>query len=92
VVLAKTVETDRGGKDANDSLYNACKDVAERFMRDIQAQFPFTGRIIEVKGNEIYVDQGQSSGLHKGDTLLIAREDTLGEYVNGTTFGKIFGT
>ncbi len=86
VVLAKTVEADRGGKDANDSLYNACKDVAGHFMRDIQAQFPFTGRIIEVKGSEIYVDQGQSSGLHKGDILLIAREDTPLE-ANGKIVG-----
>lgn len=75
VMLAKTVEGDRGGKDANDSLYNACKDVAERFMRDVQAQNPFTGRVIEVKDKEIYIDQGTASGLHKGETLLVARED-----------------
>ena len=74
VVLARTIEGDRGGKTEKDSLYNACKDAAANFMAEVQSLNPFAGRIIEVSGENIYVDQGIDSGLHKNDVLIIARE------------------
>ena len=74
VELAKTVEGDRGGKDENEALYNACKQAAQNFMQEVQANTPFMGRILEINGNDIYIDQGIESGLHKDETLQIVRE------------------
>ncbi len=74
VILARTIEGDRGGKTEKDSLYNACKDAAANFMTEVQMLNPFAGRIIEVNGDNIYIDKGLDSGLHKNDVLIISRE------------------
>ena len=72
--LAKTIVGENGGKDAKLALHNACKDAAIKFMQEIQAANPLIGRILNVTGNEIYIDQGIDSGLHKDEVLVIARE------------------
>ncbi|MBR2216270.1 MAG: hypothetical protein IJ849_11035 [Selenomonadaceae bacterium] len=76
VVLAKTVDGDRGGNDEESSLYNACRHAAEVFMRAVQVANPFTGRVIEIQGSDIYIDQGENSGIRKGEELLVVREGT----------------
>ena len=88
ISLAKTVSADGRGKDETESLHKACANAAKQFMQEIQAANPFFGRVIGVSGNDIYIDQGIDSGVHKGDSLVVARE---GEVMTDAG-GQILGT
>ncbi len=41
----------------------------------MQTHNPFTARIIRVNGDLIYIDAGLDSGLKKGETLDVMREE-----------------
>ena len=58
------------------TLNEACKVAAQNFLREVQGVNPFAARIVEISGNEIYIDEGSDKGLRKGETLIVAREST----------------
>ncbi len=87
VNLARSIIGEAGGKDETLSVHNACKDAATKFMQEIQAANPFLGRVIGVSGNDIYVDQGIDSGIHKGEVLIVAREGEVITSVDGQAIG-----
>ena len=74
VIFAKTVEGTKAGDSKEIVLYGACKEAAQNALLEIQNHNPFVARIVEIAGEDIYIDQGVESGLHKGETLVIARE------------------
>ncbi len=86
IILAKTVDGEKGGKDNKTALYAACKDAAENFLREVQSNNPFVARIAAVNSDEIYIDQGLDSGIQKGENLTLFRE---GEPIE--VDGKIVG-
>lgn len=84
LVFAKSFSGTKTGSNPETALYGACKAAASNFLKEITANL--TGRIAEVDGDEIYIDQGTESGLQIGDTLLIVRETSPIE-VNGKIVG-----
>ena len=76
VVFAKTFEGIKSGKNPETALNAACKAAAQNFLKEIQSVNPFAARVVGISGNEIYIDEGFESGIHKGETLIIAREST----------------
>ena len=76
VVFAKTFEGSKSGQNPEMALNAACKVAAQNFLREIQSVNPFAARIVEISGNEIYIDEGSDKGLRKGETLIVAREST----------------
>lgn len=76
VIFAKTFEGSKSGQNPEMTLNEACKVAARNFLKEVQSVNPFAARIVEISGNEIYIDEGSESGLHKGETLIVAREST----------------
>lgn len=76
VIFAKTFEGSKSGQNPEMTLNEACKVAAQNFLKEVQSVNPFAARIVEISGNEIYIDEGSESGLHKGETLIVAREST----------------
>lgn len=74
IVLAKTVEGSKSGSTAPDAFNNACKQVAENFLKELDGLNPFRARVADVYGSDIYIDCGSESGLRRGETLIVARE------------------
>lgn len=74
IVLAKTVEGSKSGSTAPDAINNACKQVAENFLKELDGLNPFRARVADIAGSDIYIDQGSESGLRRGETLIVARE------------------
>lgn len=74
IVLAKTVEGSKSGSTAPDAFNNACKQVAENFLKELDSLNPFRARVADINGSDIYIDQGSESGLRRGETLIVARE------------------
>lgn len=72
LIFAKSFEGSEAGPNVVASVHNACKEAAENFLKELNANL--TGQIVDVSGENIYIDQGTDSGLRKGDTLLIVRE------------------
>lgn len=57
-------------------LGEATRRIVEKIVRKIAlatANIPWTGRVVEVEGTEIYINAGTSSGLDIGDTFKIER-------------------
>ena len=84
LVFAKSFTGVKSGATPESALYESCKAAATNFLNEITANL--TGRIAEIDGDEIYIDQGNESGLQLGDTLLIIRETSPIE-VNGQIVG-----
>ena len=76
VIFAKTFEGSKSGQNPEMTLNEACKVAAQNFLREVQGVNPFAARIVEISGNEIYIDEGSDKGLRKGETLIVAREST----------------
>ena len=74
IVLAKTVEGSKSGATVPDAINNACKQVAENFLKELDGLNPFRARVADIAGSDIYIDQGSESGLRRGETLIVARE------------------
>ena len=74
IVLAKTVEGSKSGATVPDAINNACKQVAENFLKELDGLNPFRARVADINGSDIYIDQGSESGLRRGETLIVARE------------------
>lgn len=74
IILAKTVEGSKSGATAPDAFNNACKQVAENFLRELDSVNPFRARVADIAGSDIYIDCGSDSGLRRGETLIVARE------------------
>ena len=75
VIVAHAVEGKKSGSSMSDAINNACKNAAENFLKDIDGINPFRARIAAISGADIYIDQGSDSGLRRGETLIVARED-----------------
>ena len=43
-------------------------------MRELKTANPFTAKVADIDGENIYLDSGSTSGLQVGETLMIARE------------------
>lgn len=76
VIFAKTFEGTKSGKNPEMALTAACQAAAQNFLKEVQSVNPFAARVAEISGNEIYIDEGFESGIHKGETLIVAREST----------------
>ena len=74
IVLAKTVEGSKSGSTVTDAINNACKQVAENFLKELDGLNPFRARVADIAGSDIYIDQGSENGLRRGETLIVARE------------------
>lgn len=74
IVLAKTVEGSKSGATVPDAINNACKQVAENFLKELDGLNPFRARVADIADSDIYIDQGSESGLRRGETLIVARE------------------
>lgn len=55
-------------------LHKACSDVAEKILKEIQKKNPVIGNILDVNGEEVYIDLGTDSGLRVGETLMVFKE------------------
>ena len=84
VVFAKSFTGSKSGTNPETALHGACKVAADNFLKEITANL--IGRVADLSGNEIYIDQGSESGLRVGDTLLIVRETSPIE-INGKVVG-----
>ena len=74
IVFAKTFSGEQVGKDSRTALISACQEASQNFLKELQIANPFAARIADIDGENIYIDQGLSSGLQPGETLMIVRE------------------
>ena len=86
VVVAKTIEGSKSGSSVTAAFNNACKNAADNFVKELDVINPFSARVAEVVGANIYIDHGSDSGLKRGDTLSVVREGGP-IIVNGRTVG-----
>ena len=86
IIFAKTFEGENSGKDADIVLHDACKDAAEKIFNEMKNENPFSARVEDFFGDNIYIDCGTIDGLRVGEPLLISRE---GEPI--VVRGKIVG-
>lgn len=86
VIFAKSFGGSQRGADSAAALNGACKVAAENFLRELQTVNPFTARVADIYGENIYIDQGLASGLQRGEVLMISRE-TEPITVNGKIIG-----
>ena len=84
LVFAKSFTGSKSGQTPETAIYGACQAAANNFLKEIAGNL--MGRVAEVSGKEIYIDQGIESGLQVGDELLIVRETSPIE-VNGKIVG-----
>lgn len=103
ILLSNTVEDQHTedaitGSDFSDQvvLHKACGDVAKKVLKEIQKKNPIIGTVLDVNGEEIYVDLGRESGLQAGELLQVFKEGapiygTNGEIITTRTIelGKI---
>ena len=86
IIFAKSFGGKSDAANTEAALNGACKEAAENFLRELQTANPFSGRVAEISGEDIYIDQGFTSGLRQGEKLVIAREgDPI--IVNGKIVG-----
>lgn len=86
IVFAKSFSGKSNGTNEETAFSGACKEAAENFLRELQIANPFSGRIAEIVGADIYIDQGFTSGLRQGEKLFVSREgDPI--VVNGKIVG-----
>lgn len=74
VIIAKTVEGNKSGASVTSAFNNACKNAAENFLKELDDINPFSARVAEINGTDIYIDRGSDSGLRRGETLTVVRE------------------
>ena len=86
IIFAKSFSGKASAANETEALNAACKEAAESFLRELQTSNPFSARVAEVYGSDIYIDQGYSSGLRQGEVLTILRE-TNPIVINGRTVG-----
>lgn len=84
LVFAKSFNGAKSGATPEAALYGACKAAAAGFLKEITANL--MGRVADISGDEIYIDQGTDSGIQVGDELAIVRETSPIE-VNGKIVG-----
>ena len=84
LVFAKSFTGTKSGATPEAALYGACKAAATEFLKEIAGNL--MGRVADISGDEIYIDQGSESGLITGDEILIVRETSPIE-VNGRIVG-----
>ena len=73
-IIASLVDASCTDDDQGIALHDTCVKVSKKVLEDIQKNHPFTARILEVKGDKIYIDQGLESGIHVGEMFDIVRE------------------
>ncbi len=86
IIFDQTVEGVKTGKTKDGVLHDACKDAAQKALKEIQIHNPFSAQIAEVSGEMIYINAGIDSGIKVGETLVIIRE---GKPIESN--GKIIG-
>lgn len=74
IIFAKSFEGKSNAANTEAAFSGACKQAAENFLRELQISKPFSARIAEIYGEDVYIDQGFTSGLQKGEILTVARE------------------
>lgn len=84
LVFAKSFTGTKSGTTPESALYGACKAAADNFLKEITANL--MGRIADISGDDLYIDQGSDSGIQVDDELLIVRETSPIE-VNGKIVG-----
>ncbi len=86
IVFAKSFSGKSNGSNEETAFSGACKEAAESFLRELQTANPFSARVAEIYGEDIYIDQGFTSGLRQGERLVVSREgDPI--IVNGKIVG-----
>lgn len=84
LIFAKSFTGAKSGTTNESAMYGACKAAANEFLKEITSDL--VGRIVDISGYDIYIDQGNDSGLQVGDELLIVRETSPIE-INGKIVG-----
>ena len=84
IVFAENFIGTKGGINENDAVQSACKEAAKNFFDKLMSTA--VGRVVDVSGSDIYIDQGSESGLRVGDILAVVRETSPIE-VNGKIVG-----
>ena len=74
IIIAGTAEGSKSGSNKEDALHNACKNAAEKFLKQLDVINPFRARVAAIDGANIYLDQGSTAGLRQGETLQVVRE------------------
>ena len=74
IIIAGTAEGSKSGSNKEDALHNACKNAAEKFLKQLDVINPFRARVAAIDGSNIYLDQGSTAGLRQGETLQVVRE------------------
>ena len=72
LIFAEEFTGTKTGINAEDALNSACKEIGKNFMKELLANS--AGRVIDIQGENIYIDQGLDSGFRKGDILSVVRE------------------
>lgn len=86
IIFAKSFSGKSNAANTEAALNAACKEAAGNFLRELQTANPFSARVAEISGNDIYIDQGFTSGLRQGEKLTVIREgDPI--IVNGKIVG-----
>ncbi len=86
VVFAKNFGGSQNGANEAAALTGACKVAAENLLSELQTASPFSARVADIDGENIYIDCGSIQGVHAGENLIIARE-TEPIIVNGNIVG-----
>ena len=96
IVLVTQVKGEKGGETAESVLNDVCKAAADDFLNQIQKKNPFSAKVLDAYGDDIYIDAGSEAGLHEGDILEIFKEDAPIRDMEGniiavrsTTLGKV---
>jgi curli biogenesis system outer membrane secretion channel CsgG len=84
LVFAKSFNGSKTGATPESALYESCKAAAAEFLKEITSSL--MGRVADISGDEIYIDQGSDNGLQVGDELSVVRETSPIE-VNGKIVG-----
>lgn len=72
--------------DRNIMLANAAGDVAKKITGMLDKINPLSGIIVNVNGDQAYIDIGGNNGVRKGDTFIIYKE---GKIIKHPVTGKI---
>ena len=74
VVFAKSFGGSQMGANEAAALTGACKVAAENLLSELKISNPFSARVADIYGENIYIDCGLNSGLQTGEILKISRE------------------
>ena len=96
IVLAKQIDASESDNNKEVAYNKACKEAAEKILKEIQKSNPVTATIVDSEDGIVYIDKGSDVGLQQGDALVVFKEgkvirDAQGNIltVKTTELGKV---